>query len=335
MVKIRIGVIGLGRIGKMHLENLANLRECYEVKGIAAPRTPNIAELAEKYDVSFYTRDAQELIINDEIDAVLIASSTNTHAELIEAAAKAGKNIFCEKPVAEEINDIKHALQVVKDNQVKLQIGFDRRFDHNFRTIYDYVQSGKIGDPQIIRISSRDPEPPSIDYIKVSGGLFNDMMIHDFDMARYLSQSEVTEVYAIGDSLIDPEIGKVGDIDTAIVTLKFENGAIGEIDNSRKAVYGHDQRAEVFGSKGKVETDNDRNSNIDFETDDGGHHDKIPKPFQVRYAQAYIDELKEFYNSIEKDESVRVSGTDALRAAQLAQAAQKSLAAGKPVKVEY
>lgn len=333
MKKIRVGIIGLGRIGSMHLENIANLRDYYEIVALADPLNANLSELAEKYSISFYTKDPQELINKEEVDAVLISSASNTHSEMIQNAAEAGKNIFCEKPIGESVEAIKKSLEIVKKNKVKLQVGFNRRFDHNFRAIHDSVKSGKIGVPQIVRISSRDPEPPAIEYVKVSGGLFNDMMIHDVDMARYLTQSEVVEVYATGDSLIDPRIREAGDIDTAVVTLRFENGAFGIIDNSRKAVYGYDQRAEVFGSEGKISIDNDRMSNFELESNDGGHLDVIPRPFTIRYSQAYIDEFKEFYNSIVNGQDIKATGFDGLKAAELTNAAAKSLQTGLPVKI--
>ncbi|MCI1920920.1 MAG: inositol 2-dehydrogenase [Liquorilactobacillus nagelii] len=335
MKKIKIGLIGLGRIGKMHLQNLANLRDLFEVTAICDPYSAELVELAKQFNISYTTKDYRELLKHPDVEAVAIASATNTHAEIIMAAARAKKNIMCEKPVDTDVARIKEVLKVVADSHVKLQVGFNRRFDHNFHTIQKAVASGKLGEPQIIKISSRDPEPPSYDYIKVSGGLFNDMMIHDLDLIRFLSQSEVTEVYAKGAVLVDPEIGKLGDIDTAIVTLKFANGALGVIDNSRKAVYGYDQRAEVFGSKGQAFSENDKLSNVEIDLEDGGHLDKIPYFFIERYQQAYVAEFKEFYNCIVTDHQPLVTGLDGLRAVQLALACHQSLIAKSPVQLEY
>jgi len=332
LVKIKIGVIGVGRIGKMHIKNIANLRDQFEITAISDPNNPELAQIAEDYHIQEFSRDYHDVLSGD-VDAVVIASSTNTHAEIITAAAKAEKNIMCEKPIDTDIERIKKVLKVVDDSGVILQIGFNRRFDHNFRKIHDYVVDGTIGNPHIIKVSSRDPEPPSYDYVKVSGGLFSDMMIHDLDMVRYLSNSEVVEVYANGAVLVDPEIGKLGDIDTAIVSLKFANGALGVIDNSRQAVYGYDQRAEVFGSKGQAFSENDKNSNVELDLNDGGHLGKIPYFFIDRYVQAYVDEFKEFYKAIVNQTEPIVTGLDGLRAVQLAQACQKSLETHEPVKL--
>ncbi|WP_211331287.1 inositol 2-dehydrogenase [Companilactobacillus insicii] len=334
MKKIKIGVIGVGRIGKMHIKNISNLRDMFEIVSISDPVNPKLAEIAQEYGIKNYYQNYQD-VLNDDIDAVVIASSTDTHAEIITAAAQSGKQIMCEKPIDTDIDRIKKVLKIIDDCGVTLQIGFNRRFDHNFRKIHDYVVNDVVGSPHIIKVSSRDPEPPSYDYIKVSGGLFSDMMIHDLDMVRYLSNSEVTEVYAQGTVLVDSEIGKLGDIDTAIVSLKFANGALGVIDNSRQAVYGYDQRAEVFGSKGQAFTENDKDSNVELDLNDGGHLDKIPYFFIDRYVQAYIDEFKEFYNSIVNGTKPMVTGLDGLRAVQLAFACKESLEKHEPIKLNF
>lgn len=334
MRKVKIGVIGLGRIGMMHLKNLLMLSDKYRVVGISDPFKDNLKEIADQFGVTEYSRDYQD-ILNDQIDAVLIASSTNTHAEIITAAAKAGKEILCEKPIDTDIDRIKDILKVVRDNNVQLQVGFNRRFDHNFDKIHRLVNEGIVGSPQIIKISSRDPEPPSIDYVKVSGGIFSDMMIHDLDMIRFLSGTEVSEVFAQGSVLVDPKIGEAGDVDTAIVNFKFANGALGVIDNSRQAVYGYDQRAEVFGSKGQVFSTNDRLTNVQVDLSDGSRLDKIPNFFIERYTQAYIDELNSFYQVVSEGEKPLATGIDGLRAVQLAKACQESLEKHVPVKIEY
>lgn len=335
MKQVKIALIGLGRIGMMHLQNLVSLRDQYQVVAIADPFQDNLSEIAKKYGVSAYTKDFHEIMNNSEVEAVMIASSTDTHAEIITAAAKAGKDILCEKPIDTDIERIKKILAVVKENHVQLQIGFNRRFDHNFNKIHQLVVDGIVGQPQIIKISSRDPAPPSIEYIKVSGGIFSDMMIHDLDMIRFLSNTEVTEVYAQGSVLVDPEIGKAGDIDTAMVSCKFANGALGVIDNSRQAVYGYDQRAEVFGSKGQAFSNNDKLTNIQVDLVEGSRLDKIPNFFIERYTQAYLDELKSFYNAVVEHKQPLATGTDGLRSIQLAQACLQSLQEHRPVKVEY
>ncbi|MDV7757525.1 inositol 2-dehydrogenase [Liquorilactobacillus mali] len=331
MKKIKIAVIGTGRIGQMHIENIANLREYFELIAIADSYNDHLEEIADKYQIPVFTKNYQDVLTNKDVEAVLIASSTDTHAEIIMAAAENGKHILCEKPIDTEIERIKKVLAVVKEKNVFLQIGFNRRFDHNFHKIHEYVTNGSLGDPQIIKVSSRDPEPPSLEYVKISGGLFSDMMIHDFDMVRYLSNSEVTEVFANGAVLVDPKIGDAGDIDTAIVTLKFVNGALGVIDNSRQAVYGYDQRAEVFGSKGQAFSENDRLSNVELDNATGGHVDKIPVFFIERYTQAYVDELKSFYATVTEHKEPAITGFDGLQAVKIAQACLESLKTHKPV----
>ncbi|MGM0216650.1 inositol 2-dehydrogenase [Enterococcus sp. AZ109] len=333
MTKVNLAVIGTGRIGRMHIDNITGLREIYQIGAISDLFDPKLADLAKEYNIPFSSSSYQEAIDQPGIDAVVIASSTDTHEEIIEYAAKKGKAIFCEKPIATDIDGIKRVLKLVEECKVKLQVGFNRRFDHNFHKIYETVKSGAIGDPQIIKVTSRDPKPPTIDYVKVSGGLFQDMMIHDFDIVRFLSMSEVVEVHATGAVLIDPEIGKEGDIDTAIVTLKFANGALGVIDNSRQAVYGYDQRAEVFGSKGQVFSTNDQLSNIHIDVEEGSKGSKIPYFFTERYSQAYIDEFKEFYEVVKNNKEPLVTGIDGLRSVEIAQACLKSLKEQKSVKL--
>lgn len=335
MAKLRIAVIGLGRIGKMHLKNLMILPDQFQVVGIADPTEENLQAVVDQYHLPYYSADYHELLQKNDVDCVLIASATDTHAQIIKDAARAGKDIFCEKPLDTDVARIKSLLAIVDECGVKLQVGFNRRFDHNFWRIHQCVTDGSLGTPQIIKISSRDPEPPSLEYVKRSGGLFFDMMIHDLDLIRYLSNSEVEEVTAKGAVLVNPQIGELGDIDTAIVTLKFSNGALGVIDNSRQAVYGYDQRAEVFGNKGMAKADNDRNSTVELDLKDASKLDKMPYFFIDRYQQAYLSELTAFHNSIVNDESVMASGNDGLRAVQLALACQKSLETGQSVKIVY
>lgn len=330
-MKVKIAIIGTGRIGRLHLKNIAALRELYEIVAIADPYDKNLAALATEYNVPFYTTDYKEIFTQTPAEAIVIASSTDTHAEIILAGVAHSKVIFCEKPIDTSLERIKEVLKAVEDAGALLQIGFNRRFDHNFRKVQETVVAGNIGQPHIIKITSRDPEPPAISYIKISGGLFNDMMIHDFDMARYLSGSEVVEVYANGAVLVDPAIGEAGDIDTAIVTLKFANGALGVIDNSRQAKYGYDQRVEVFGSKGQVVAYNDHKTNVEIDTVEGGLKDKIPFFFLDRYEQAYRDQFKEFYQVVINKTAPIVDGQDGLKSVVIAKAALRSLQEGKPV----
>ena len=249
---INIGLIGAGRIGRLHAENLSRHIDGARLSAIADVCLETAEEIAQKFEVPMAVPDYRVLLENPAIDAVAICSATDTHSAIIEAAAEAGKDIFCEKPIDFSLQKIDLALAAVKKAGVKLQIGFNRRFDPNFQKVRQLVAAGKIGTPHLLRITSRDPAPPPLEYIKVSGGIFLDMTIHDFYMASFLMQQPVSEIYAAGSVLVDPAIGTAGDIDTAAITLRFEGGAIGVIDNSRQAVYGYDQRVEVFGSAGMV-----------------------------------------------------------------------------------
>ncbi len=255
--RLRIGVIGAGRIGKIHAESIATRLPQAELAAVADIYLPAAQETGEAFQVPIIVADYHVILTDPAIEAVAICSDTNTHAQIIQEAAAAGKHIFCEKPIDHSLAKIDAALTAVAQAGVKLQIGFNRRFDPNFRKVRQIIVDGKIGQPHILRITSRDPAPPPIEYIKVSGGIFLDMTIHDFDMARYLIGSQVTEIFAAGGVMVDPAIGEAGDLDTVVITLKFANGVIGTIDNSRQAVYGYDQRVEVFGSEGMVAVSND------------------------------------------------------------------------------
>src|SRR3712207_4555950 len=231
---LKVGIIGAGRIGKVHTESITKYVPNAEVKAIADPfMNDATAEWAKSMGVKEVYKDYKEILNDPEIEAVLVCSSTNTHSEISIEALRAGKNVFCEKPVDHDLGRIKNVLEEVKKSGKKFQVGFNRRFDHNFKAIKDAVLAGKVGDPHIIRVTSRDPEAPPAEYVKVSGGIFLDMTIHDFDMVRFLSGSEVEEVYANGAVLVDPAIGEAGDIDTAIITLKFANGALGVIEDRK------------------------------------------------------------------------------------------------------
>ena len=228
---------------------------------------------------------------------------------------------------------VRTAIGAARDAGVKLQIGFCRRFDHNHRAVYDMVRRGQVGRVNLIKISSRDPEPPPLAYVKVSGGIFCDMMIHDFDMARFLAGSEVTEVTAYGSVLVDPGIGEAGDVDTAVVLLKFENGAIGVIDNSRKAVYGYDQRVEVFGSEGCAQDANDLPSTATLWKADGSVSAAAYKVMWDRYTGAFVSEMRAFADAVANDRPTPVTGEDGLYPVLIAAAAAKSLREGRPVKI--
>jgi myo-inositol 2-dehydrogenase/D-chiro-inositol 1-dehydrogenase len=332
--EITVGIIGAGRIGRLHIENLQLIPKI-KIKAVSDVVIDHIEEWVTSKGIPVLTTNYQDLLTDPEINAVFICSPTNTHAQIIKEAALAKKHIFCEKPVSFSVQETVEALQVVKGAGVRLQVGFNRRLDTNFKKVRDLVHRGEVGQPNILKITSRDPQPPSIDYVRSSGGLFMDMMIHDFDMARYVMNSEVVEVSAQGAVLVDPAIGEAGDVDTAIVTLKFANGALGVIDNSRRAVYGYDQRLEVFGSKGAVTADNCRPTTVEVSTIEGVVKDKPLYFFLERYTQAYIDEVTEFVKSITENQEVICSGNDGLQAERIAKAAKESLLKGHPVKIEH
>jgi myo-inositol 2-dehydrogenase/D-chiro-inositol 1-dehydrogenase len=330
---IRTGVIGAGRIGKLHAENLATRVPGVSVSAIADPILDAAQETAGRLHIPVACADYRQILDDANIDAVAICSSTDTHAGLIVEAARAGKHIFCEKPIAYDLTKIDEALTAVEKAGVKLQIGFNRRFDPNFRKVRQMVREGKIGDVHILRITSRDPAPPPIEYVKVSGGIFFDMTIHDFDMARYLSGDEVEEVYVAGGVRVDPRIGEAGDIDTAVVTLIFKGGAIGTIDNSRKAVYGYDQRVEVFGSEGMVTAFNNTPDSHVYSNAEGVHSAKPLYFFLERYMDSFIAEMKAFVECVQKGSPPPVTGADGRIPVKIAMAATRSYREKRPVKL--
>ena len=268
MQKLRVGIIGAGRIGQVHAKSITYHIPQAEIVAISDLFPENAQKVADDLGIPKAVQDYHEILNDPTVDAVLICSSTDTHADIAVEAAKAGKHIFCEKPVDLTVAKIKAVEAAVKEAGVKLQIGFNRRYDHNFAAIKDLANAGKIGQLQTIKITSRDPEPPPVSYVKVSGGIFLDMTVHDFDMARFIG-GEVEEVFVNAAVLVDPAIGEAGDVDTALVSLKFKNGAIGVIDNCRKASYGYDQRLEVFGSRAQASAANDTPTHVAFIDENG------------------------------------------------------------------
>lgn len=331
--RLQVAVLGAGRIGRVHAEDLAYRIPEAQVVAIADVIPEAANNLAQDLGIAKVYSDPQSIFDDKNIDAVIICSSTDTHAQLMEDAAAARKHIFCEKPIALDLAKIDHALAAVKKAGVKLMVGFNRRFDPSFKRVRDLVASGELGDPHILRITSRDPAPPPLAYVRVSGGIFLDMTIHDFDMARYLVGSEVEEVYAAANVLVDPEIGKAGDVDTAVITLRFANGAIGVIDNSRKAVYGYDQRVEVFGSKGVAMAENKTPDSV-VQSDVKGVHAALPLHFFVeRYTEAYVEEMRAFVRAVLEDKTPPVTGTDARIPVVIGYAAKKSAEENRPVRL--
>jgi len=329
---MKIGLIGAGRIGKVHAHTVAHYVDDAHLVAVADNVQSAADALAQKYHAELATQKYKDILKRKDIDAVIIASPTDTHAKYITEAAQVGKHIFCEKPIAADLPAIDAALTAVEKAGVKLQIGFNRRFDSNFSRIKKAIDSGEIGTLQLLHIISRDPSPPPIEYIKVSGGLFFDMTIHDFDMARFLC-GDVEEIYATGGVLVDRAIGEAGDIDTAIVTLKFKNGALGTIDNSRRAVYGYDQRVEVFGSGGSAKCDNLYENYVQFNTSQAVKQDLPLHFFMERYTQSYQIEVQAFVDCILSDTPAPVSGGDGRVPVVMAMAAQKSFEENRPVQL--
>ena len=334
MKTIKIGIIGAGRIGRVHAENIAKFVPEMEIKTIADPyMSEETVEFLRRLRIPNIVKDADVILNDPEIKAVVVCSPTDLHAEYAIKVAEAGKDVFVEKPVDYRIDRVKEVIAAAKKAGVKLQVGFNRRFDHNHQAVYEAIRAGKVGKVNLVKISSRDPEPPTIDYVKVSGGIFYDMMVHDFDMARFLAGSEVTEVFAYGAVLVDPAIGEAGDVDTAVVSLKFANGAMGVIDNSRKAVYGYDQRVEVFGSEGAVMDENDTPNNATYYGADGTSSSLCYKIMWDRYTMAFAAEQRAFAEAVINGTETQVTGEDGLAPILIAAAATKSMKEGRPVKI--
>jgi len=333
MRPVKVGIVGAGRIGRLHAENLVRRIPGAEVVALADVMEEAARRLATELGIPHAFGEPSPIFEAPSIDAVLICSSTDTHAQFIKQAAQAGKHVFCEKPVALDLEEIDRALAAVERAGVILQVGFNRRFDPSFSAAKEAVAAGKIGRPHLLKITSRDPTPPPIEYIKVSGGIFLDMTIHDFDMARFLMGEEVVEVYAAGAVLVDERIGEAGDIDTAVVTLRFASGALGVIDNSRRAVYGYDQRVEVFGERGMVRVENPKPHQAVVSNAEGDHGPPLLHFFVERYTDSYVRELSAFIEAIQKGEEPPVTGRDGKIPVVMGYAAKRSLEEGRPVRL--
>ncbi|WP_345004234.1 inositol 2-dehydrogenase [Snuella lapsa] len=329
---IKIGIIGIGRMGKIHLENLSR-----KIEGVNLIAAVNPGEDGQKFalqhGVKNVSKDVDSIINHPEIDAVVISSPSSTHAEYAVKAARKGKAVFCEKPIDGSLEKAHETIAEISALNVPFMIGFNQRFDVNFSRVKMALSNGEIGRLRNLHIISRDPQPPPISYIRTSGGLFRDMTIHDFDMARFIMGCEVVEVFAYGNCLIDPAIGDAGDIDSATVLLKFENGAMATIENSREAVYGYDQRLEVFGSKGVIKVDNPLKSHMKIVADTGTLSDRHLNFFMDRYQLSYLEEMKAFITALNQKTPMPVSGEDGLKAMILAEAANRSLVENRPVQI--
>jgi len=330
---LKLGLIGAGRIGHLHAEHLTSRIPSAELVMVVDAFEEAARECAECYAIPDFSQDYHDVLAHPDIQAVVICSSTNTHARIIEEAAQAGKHIFCEKPIALDLLSLDRALDAVERTGAKFQIGFNRRFDANFRRVRQAVEQGEIGQPHLLHIISRDPAPPPVEYIRVSGGLFLDMTIHDFDIARYLIGSEVEEIFATGGVMVDPAIGAAGDIDTAIVLLQFANGVIGTIDNSRQAAYGYDQRVELLGSTGAITTGNNY-PNTAIISDGRNIHRDLPLHFFIeRYTESFVSEMVAFVDAVLHNTLTPITGRDGRAPVVMALAAQKSLIENRPVRL--
>jgi myo-inositol 2-dehydrogenase/D-chiro-inositol 1-dehydrogenase len=332
--RVRFGILGGGRMGRLHGKNLAFRIPGAEVAAVSDPVEEAARECARECGCGVYHTDARPVLEDPDIDAVLICSYTDQHAAQIISAARAGKHIFCEKPIALGITQIDQALAEVAKSGVKLQIGFNRRFDPGFSRAHDMVVDGKIGTPHLVRITSRDPGLAPMEYVETSGGIYVDMTIHDFDMARWIIGSEVEEVYAMGNVLVEPRLRDLGDVDTTIVMLRYYSGALGAIDNSREAVYGYDQRLEIFGSGGCVVVGNPGPTTAVLTDREGVHADKPLYFFVERYEQSYLNEMNHFVDCVQNDRAPAVKGIDGRIPVVMGMAAGRSQRENRPIRVD-
>ena len=327
---LRFGLLGAGRIGKVHAKAISADAGATLV-AVADVMAPAAKAIADLYGCE--VRSIEQILAANDIDAVVICTPTDTHADLIEAFAKAGKAIFCEKPIDLSLARVKACLNVVRDTKATLMVGFNRRFDPHFVAVRAEIDKGTIGVVEMVTITSRDPGAPGLDYIARSGGIFRDMTIHDFDMARFLLGEEITEVSAMASVLVDPAIGKAGDSDSVQVMLKTKSGKQAMISNSRRATYGYDQRIEVHGSLGAVSAENQRPVMIEVASAKGYTRPPLHDFFMTRYTEAYAAEIAAFITATSGKAKASPSGADGLAALALAEAALKSVAEGRTVKV--
>ncbi len=332
--RLNVGIIGAGRIGRVHAESLAFRMPEARILAIADVSREAAQSVADRCGIPKVAESSAEILGDPDIEAVLICSSTDTHADLIVQAAEAGKHIFCEKPIAFTLSQIDAALAAVQAAGVKLQIGFNRRFDANFVRVRKAVMDGEIGIASMMHIISRDPAPPPLAYIRVSGGIFLDMTIHDFDMARFLIGDEVEEVYTTAGVMVDPEIGLAGDLDTALIVLRFRNGVIGTIDNSRRAVYGYDQRVEILGSKGKIATENCYPNQAIVSSARNVYTDLPLNFFMERYMTSFTNEMQSFVAAVREQRETAVTGIDGRIPVVMAMAARRSFEEHRPVRLD-
>lgn len=329
---INIALIGLGRMGKIHFNHLQNFIPGVSIAAVSDALYPE-ENFRNEFGSFLFSSNPEDVLGNPDIDAVVICTPTSSHATLVDKSIDAGKHIFCEKPLDLSLDVTKKLLQKAADANIKLMLGFNRRFDPEFLQAKRSTMAGRIGNLQIIKITNRDPGIPPIEFIKTSGGMFMDFSIHDFDMARYIMNKKIVEVFAKGLVFIDEAVGKAGDIDTALITLTFEDGTYAVIDNSRKAVYGYDQRIEIFGDKGMIQVDNNlyhRNMIFDAE----GIHQALPlNSFTERYRRSYLNEMEMFIDALINNTSLPITNEDIITATTIAYAAQESMKEKRPVRL--
>ena len=327
---LRFGLLGAGRIGKVHAKAVtANPKA--KLVAVADAMAPAAQAIADQYGCD--VRTIAQILAASDIDAVVICTPTDTHADLIEQFTNAGKAVFCEKPIDLSLDRVKACLKVVRANKGTLMVGFNRRFDPHFMAVRAEIDKGSVGDVEMVTITSRDPGAPPLDYIARSGGIFRDMTIHDFDMARFLLGEEVAEVSAMAAVLVDPAIGKAGDSDSVQVMLKTATGKMALISNSRRATYGYDQRIEVHGSKGVVSAENQRPVSIELANGSGYTRPPLHDFFMTRYTEAYAAEITAFVDAVGAKKAAAPSGEDGLAALALAEAALLSVKEGRTVKL--
>lgn len=328
---VRFGLLGAGRIGKVHARAVASNADARLVAVVDA-FDKAAQELAGAYGAEVRTIDA--IAASADVDAVIICTPTDTHADLIEQFARAGKAIFCEKPIDLDVERVKQCLKTVEETGATLMVGFNRRFDPHFAAVRQAIDDGAIGEVEMVSITSRDPGPPPVGYIRRSGGIFRDMTIHDFDMARFLLGEEPAKVSAHASVLVDKEIGAAGDFDSVSVILETASGRQCVISNSRRATYGYDQRIEVHGSKGMVAAENQRPVSIEVANASGYTRPPLHDFFMTRYTEAYANEIAGFIEAMAKGAKATPSGRDGLAALALADAALKSATEGRVVEVK-
>jgi myo-inositol 2-dehydrogenase / D-chiro-inositol 1-dehydrogenase len=330
---VRIGVIGVGRIGRMHADLLARRIPSATLAAVFDAHAETAAAIGGDLRVPV-TASVEEMLASPDVDAVAICTSTDTHADLLVEAARAGKAIFCEKPVSLDLEAVDRALAAVEAAGVPFQIGFNRRFDPAHASVRGAVAAGQVGDPHLVRITSRDPAPPPLSYVRVSGGIFLDMTIHDFDMARYVTGTEVVEVYARGAVRVDPAFADAGDVDTALVVLVHEDGCMTSIDNSRRAAYGYDQRVEVFGSEGMAASENPLAHTGVVRTAEGTRQAELPYFYLERYTASYVREWEAFVAALVAGQPPPVTTADARAPLVIGLAAWRSLREARPVRID-